>query len=38
MDKQYMIEIIKAYGGKCNICDCENCDNEQNKRMLLQSY
>lgn len=37
MDKQYMIEIIKAYGGKCNICDCENCDNEQIKECYYKA-
>lgn len=29
MDKQSMIDTIKEYGGDCDICDCENCDNEQ---------
>lgn len=29
MDKQYMIKIIKEYGGNCDVCDCENCDSGQ---------
>lgn len=29
MDIQYMIGVIREYGGNCDVCDCENCDGEQ---------
>ena len=29
MDKQFMIGVIREYGGNCDVCDCENCDGEQ---------
>lgn len=28
MDKQSLVDTIKEYDGDCDICDCENCDNE----------
>lgn len=29
MNKQYMVSFIQYYGGDCDTCDCENCDNDQ---------